>query len=77
MEFFKSIGCPKYAIAPMVDQSELAFRALCEQHGTTLHYTPMFHALSFLTQPLYRRQQLSFNFDGYKGKVHLLDHFTQ
>ncbi|EGR26961.1 t-diRNAhydrouridine synthase, putative [Ichthyophthirius multifiliis] len=40
-QFYKSIGEPQYICAPMVDQSELAFRMLCRKYGTTLAYTPM------------------------------------
>lgn len=72
MEFYRSIGSPKYAIGPMVDQSELAYRELVGHYGVDLFYTPMFHAAMFLTDKRYRRQQLSYNFDGYAGSVFLI-----
>lgn len=47
--WFRSLGSPKFVIAPMVKQSELAYRMLCRQHNATLCYTQMFHAKQFLT----------------------------
>ena len=37
---------------------ELAFRLLCRKYGTTLAYTPMFHARLFLEDDNYRREQV-------------------
>jgi tRNA-dihydrouridine synthase 1 len=37
-EFYKSIGSPKFICAPMVDQSELAFRMLSRKYKTELAY---------------------------------------
>lgn len=43
-EFYRRIGSPKFICAPMVDQSELAFRMLTRKYGCTLAYTPMLNA---------------------------------
>jgi len=57
--FWESIGSPKLVAAPMVDQSELAFRMLCRRYGTDLCYTPMFHSRLFSTSAKYRKEQWS------------------
>ena len=55
-EFFRSMGSPKFHVAPMVDQSELAFRELCRGYGATCAYTPMIHARLFVEDLKYRQE---------------------
>lgn len=58
-EFYNNIlGKPKYILAPMVEQSELAFRLLCQDHKVQLRYTPMWHAGIFVKDPEYRKAAL-------------------
>lgn len=58
-EFFRSIGSPKFVCAPMVDQSELAFRMLVRRYGCSLAYTPMLHSRNFAESATYRSQNFS------------------
>ena len=46
--FWDSVGAPTRVCAPMVAQSELAFRLLTKAHGAELAYTPMLHARQFV-----------------------------
>ncbi|KAJ7290232.1 Dus-domain-containing protein [Mycena rebaudengoi] len=45
--YHQVLGSPKYVVAPMVEQSELAFRRLTRRYGGQLVYTPMINAKLF------------------------------
>ncbi|KAL0091127.1 dihydrouridine synthase-domain-containing protein [Phycomyces blakesleeanus] len=64
-EFYeKTLGSPKHIIAPMVEQSEQAWRILSKRYDSHLCFTPMFHAKLFsdsFSGPRYRKDQWSTN----------------
>ncbi|KAN0059733.1 tRNA dihydrouridine synthase [Thecaphora frezii] len=47
-DFYRAIGSPHRVVAPMVDQSELAWRILSRRYGSDLVYTPMINAKLFV-----------------------------
>ncbi|KAI0043797.1 Dus-domain-containing protein [Auriscalpium vulgare] len=64
-EFYREVlGSPKFIVAPMVDQSELAWRKLSRRYGAQLVYTPMINAKMFAAdnRKAYREQQFNTEF---------------
>uniref|UniRef100_A0A7S1C2D7 tRNA-dihydrouridine(16/17) synthase [NAD(P)(+)] n=1 Tax=Bicosoecida sp. CB-2014 TaxID=1486930 RepID=A0A7S1C2D7_9STRA len=57
-EFWRSIGSPRRVVAPMVHQSELAFRQLTRRYGAELCYTPMLSSNAFMRSKKYRRANM-------------------
>ncbi|KAI0076821.1 Dus-domain-containing protein [Panus rudis PR-1116 ss-1] len=61
-EFYeKVLGSPKFIVAPMVEQSELAWRKLSRRYGAQVVYTPMINAKMFAEHKTkaYRDQQFN------------------
>ncbi|KAK4232024.1 dihydrouridine synthase [Podospora fimiseda] len=77
--FYESIGSPKYMLAPMVDQSEFAWRMLSRsfmpesERKTILAYTPMFHARLYHETQKYRDQHFQATRPGDAEKKPWLD----
>ena len=59
--WWRSLGSPRLIAAPMVDQSELAFRMLTREFGATLCVTPMIHSRLSLENPNYLRKDNIFS----------------
>ena len=68
---WKRWGSPKLVLAPMVNQSELAFRLLARHHGARLTYTPMLHSRLFAAEEAYRLE----NFDEHASDRPLVAQF--
>jgi len=58
-EHWRKLGRPRFVVAPMVDQSELAFRALCRKYGAEAAYTPMLHSRLFAGKDSYRKEMFT------------------
>ena len=48
------LHAPRHVMAPMVDQSELAFRVMVKKNGCDMAFTQMHHAYNFMRDPKYR-----------------------
>lgn len=57
--YWKTLGAPKLAAAPMVDNSELPFRMLCRRCGAQVAYTPMLHSRIFSENEKYRSMEFT------------------
>ena len=56
--WYRRLGSPRFVLAPMVDQSEAAYRVLCKRHGTSLAYSPMISSKQMVTSKQMRDEVL-------------------
>ncbi|KAL3895643.1 MAG: hypothetical protein SGCHY_004576 [Lobulomycetales sp.] len=61
---YGQLGRPTNLVAPMVEQSEYAWRILSMRYGAHLVYTPMYNARHFAASEKYRRQFTTGPLDG-------------
>lgn len=54
----ETLKSARHILAPMVDQSELAFRLLVRQYDVHCTYSPMFNASIFLKESKYQKDCL-------------------
>lgn len=54
--FLSKLGSPRFIAAPMVQQSDLAFRLLVRRHGCDLAFTQMLHSRNFVKSDKFRDQ---------------------
>lgn len=59
-DLLRKLGNPRWIAAPMVQQSDLAFRTLVRRYGVDLAYTQMLHATNFAHVKVFREE----NWDG-------------
>jgi len=71
----KSLRTKALVVAPMVDQSDYPFRALCRNYGANICYTPMIHSRLFIDLPNYRRKFWDFKTDKLKKESPLIVQF--
>lgn len=58
LSYWQRLGEPKTVAAPMVAQSDLAFRRLVRNHGTDLAFTQMIHAHNFVSSKAFQDSYL-------------------
>lgn len=54
--FWTALGAPKFISAPMVGQSNMAWRVLVRKHGVDMTFTEMVHSRNFVKSKTYRQQ---------------------
>ncbi|KZV38096.1 hypothetical protein F511_43687, partial [Dorcoceras hygrometricum] len=56
---WKKLGCPRFVVAPMVDNPELSFCLLHHKYDAQAAYTPMLHSRTFSENKKYRSQEFT------------------
>lgn len=56
--FWQALGTPKFISAPMVDQSNMAWRVFVRKHGVDVTFTQMVHSRNFVRDKTYRREMI-------------------
>jgi tRNA-dihydrouridine synthase 4 len=59
--FWNQLGCPKYISAPMVDQSNMAWRVLVRKNGCDLAFSQMMQAKNLIVDKGYRKDCIDWN----------------